>query len=163
MKVVFELSRTNASGSSLGALIAMGRRHEQVEGEAASYAYYFVLTDGHLVDCEARVYDKILDYVDRLELIPVEEGCRREADSRYHRLELLQYKTPQCPRHYSAGQKKGPLWSMAAPVPLRLLRRDVPDLPPRAPAGKCLVFRQSKLLRNGALLDEGPGLRNGGT
>ena len=45
------------------------------------------------MECEARVYDKIVDYVDRLESIPVEEGSRREADSRYHRLELLQYAT----------------------------------------------------------------------
>jgi len=41
------------------------------------------------VDCKARVYDKIVDYVDRLESIPVEEGSRREADSRYHRLDPL--------------------------------------------------------------------------
>ena len=94
-QVVFDLSGEDehVRGLSLGSLIAMGRRHEQVEGEAANYAYYFVLTDGHLVECEARVYDKIVDYVDRLESIPVEEGSRREADSRYHRLELLQYAT----------------------------------------------------------------------
>ena len=77
-KVVFDLSGEDehVRGLSLGSLIAMGRRHEQVEGEAANYAYYFVLTDGHLVECEARVYDKIVDYVDRLESIPVEEGSR---------------------------------------------------------------------------------------
>ena len=41
-KVVFDLSREDGHGhgSSLGALIAMGRRHEQVEGEAANYAYF---------------------------------------------------------------------------------------------------------------------------
>ena len=92
-KVVFDLSRQDehVRGLSLRALIALGRRHEQVDGEAVNYAYYFIMTDGHRVDCEARVYDKIVDYVDRLESIPVEEGSRREADSRYHRLDLLQY------------------------------------------------------------------------
>ena len=65
--------------------------HEQVEGEAANYTYYFVQTDGRCVDCQARAYDKIVDYVDLLDLIPVEEGSGREADSRYHRLDLLQY------------------------------------------------------------------------
>ena len=42
-KVVFDLSRQDehVRGLSLGSLIAMGRRHEQAEGEAANYAYYF--------------------------------------------------------------------------------------------------------------------------
>ena len=90
-KKVFDCSSAEerAHGWSLGSLIAMGKKHEQVEG--ANYTYYFVQADGRHVDCKARVYDKIVDYVDRLESIPVEEGSRREADSQYHRLDLLQY------------------------------------------------------------------------
>ena len=92
-KKVFDLSRADerCRGWSLGSLLAMGKKHEQAEGEAANYKYFFVQADGRHVDCKARVYDKIVDYVDSLDLIPVEEGSGREADSRYHRLDLLQY------------------------------------------------------------------------
>ena len=87
-KRVFDVSRVDdGRGPSLGALIAMGKEHEH----AANYAYYSVQTDGRPVDCKARVYDKIVDYVDLLDLIPVEEGSGREADSQYHRMVLLQY------------------------------------------------------------------------
>ena len=91
-KKVFDLSRVDdGRGPSLGALIAMGKKHEQAEGQAANYVYFFVQADGRHVDCKARVYDKIVDYADRLDPIPVEEGSGREADRRYHRLVLLQY------------------------------------------------------------------------
>ena len=44
-KKVFDLSRADdGRGPSLGALIAMGKKHEQVEGKAANYAY--VCPDG---------------------------------------------------------------------------------------------------------------------
>ena len=90
-KKVFDCSSAEerAHGWSLGSLIAMGKKHEQVEG--ANYTYYFVQADGRHVDCKARVYDKIVDYVDSLDPIPVKEGSGREADTRYHRLVLLQY------------------------------------------------------------------------
>ena len=92
-KKVFDVSRAedkHAHGPSLGALIAMGKAHE---GEGATYTYYFFLTDDRRVECTELRYDKLVWYVDELESIPIEEGSRRHADSRYHRLELRQHAT----------------------------------------------------------------------
>ena len=93
-KKVFDVSRSvydeHDHGPSLGALIAMGKEHER---EGANYTYHFFLTDDRRVECTERIYDKLVWYVDMLESIPVEEGSRRHADSRYHRLELRQHAT----------------------------------------------------------------------
>ena len=82
--------------TDLGTLIAWAREHEK-EGDGA-YSYFFMQSDGRRVDCADRVYDKIVDYVDNLESIPFERDgslTTRHEDCRYHRLDLLQYESPQ--------------------------------------------------------------------
>ena len=87
-RVVFKLFGDDGDQiSSLGALIALGRAHENPD---LKYSYLFSLVDGSMVDCSKHVRDKIRRYADDLHPIAVDELSPYDPDSRVHSLVLQQ-------------------------------------------------------------------------
>ena len=71
---VMNMSKSENRQMSLGSLVRiMGRRFEY-ETHKAEYSYFFEIDDGErsTIHCASPVYDKVIDYVDVLEPIPID-------------------------------------------------------------------------------------------
>ena len=91
---VINNARSRNRVMSLGSLMVMGRDYEEYRNNV--YSYFFEIDDGErrTVDCAAHVYDKVIDYVDCLEPIPIDPDHRLttlRTQDRLHRLSLQQY------------------------------------------------------------------------
>ena len=89
---VINMSKSKNRQMSLGSLVAMGRRFEY-ETHKAEYSYFFEIDDGErrTIHCASHVYDKVIDYVDGLEPIPIDPDhilTTSRTQDRLHRLIL---------------------------------------------------------------------------